>query len=130
MIFVVTNKATGAEVSRYAATQIIAGAFPLADFNHDEHPADEPDAAPVVTWRIHVGALFDRFGTHKLAILASQDPLVQAIIKDASVRQYIALTERRDELLQAIGLLNSKGFVIDPVAVLDVEPTTDEVWNG
>ena len=89
---------------------------------------DSPNQPGV--WRIYVGAFFDRFGSSKLAILSSTDPIVEALIKDASVRQYIDLTERRDELLAMVGLLHSKGFDLDPVALLDLEPTADEVWNG
>ena len=101
---------------------------------------DHIEVAPVVTepapqadpnrWRIYVGSFFDRFGSSKLAVLSDPDPVVQAVIKDASVRNYIDLIGRRDELLQVIGLLNLKGHAVDPVAVLDVEPNEDEVWRG
>lgn len=38
MIYVVTDKKTGAEVSRYAAMAIYDGGFPLSDFEHTELP--------------------------------------------------------------------------------------------
>ena len=103
------------------------------EFETHDHVAvpittDSPNQPGV--WRIYIGAFFDRFGSSKLAILSSTDPIVKAMIMDASVRKYIALTERRDELLAMIGLLQSKGFDLDPVALLDIEPTADEVWNG
>ena len=47
-----------------------------------------------------------------------------------SVRNYVDLLGRRDELLQVIGLLDAKGHAVDAVAVLDVEPNEDEVWRG
>ena len=131
--FKVFRKSDGEEVIRYSAlmAQEVNG-FDLIDYDHVEYLPDEPAQSPTnpALWKIHIGSFFDRFGAFKLAILSSQDPLIQAVIKDASVRQYIDLLGRRDELLQVIGLLNSKGFAVDPVAVLDLEPTADEVWNG
>lgn len=81
------------------------------------------------SWRIYVGAFFDRFDGEKLAILSSSDLVVQAIIKDASVRHFIDLRARRAELEQALNLLVSKGFAINPSAILDTEPTADEIWS-
>ena len=131
--FKVFRKSDGEEVIRYSAAmaQEVNG-FDLIDYDHVEYFPDEPEQTPTnpALWKIHVGSFFDRFGAHKLAIMSSQDPLIQAVIKDASVRQCIDLLGRRDELLQVIGLLNSKGFAVDPVAVLDLEPTAGEVWNA
>lgn len=132
--YIVTRKTDGAEIYRYNAdTPIEWSGMEFASHDHIE-------AAPVVTepatqvdparWRIYVGSFFDRFGAAKLAILSDPDPVVQAVIKDASVRNYIDLLGRRDELLQVIGLLNMKGHAVDATAVLDVEPTDDEVWRG
>ena len=73
---------------------------------------------------ICVGGFFDRFGAYKIPILASTDPVVQAIVKDASVRQYITLT--RPDLEQALDILIAKGFAIDKAAVLSLEITEDE----
>ncbi len=131
--YIVTRKADGEEVLRYSAAvaQEVNG-FDMIDYDHTEYA---PEALPVPTadpsrWRIYVGSFFDRFGAAKLGILSDADPVVQAVIKDASVRNYIDLIGRRDELLQVIGLLNLKGHTVDAVAVLDVEPNEDEVWRG
>lgn len=130
MTYIVKKIATGEEVYRYKSPVPIEW-IGMEFTTHEHLPLVE---APVkiegAKWRIHVGAFFDRFAEHKVAILADPDPLVQAVIKDASVRQYIALSERRDDLLQALLLLNAKGHALDPVAVLDTEPTADEVWHG
>lgn len=131
--FKVLRKSDGEEVLRYSAVHAQAvNGFDLVEYDHVEYSPDTPEPVPVnpANWKIHVGSFFDRFGDHKLAILSSQDPLIQAVIKDASVRKCIDLLGRRDELIQVIGLLNSKGFAVDPAAVLDVVPTADEVWNG
>lgn len=130
--YIVTRKTDGAEVLRYsAATAQPVNGFDLVDYDHTEWTPDEVQAPIDPTrWRIYVGSFFDRFGAAKLAILSDPDPVVQAVIKDASVRNYIDLLGRRDELLQVIGLLNLKGHAVDATAVLDVEPNNDEVWRG
>ena len=83
-------------------------------------------------WRIDVGSFFDRFGDAKLAILSSENTIVKAMITDASVRKYIALIERKDELAQMLGLLQSlvPGISLDVAAILETEPTDAERWNG
>ncbi|MFM7008238.1 MAG: hypothetical protein ACKO0Z_02700 [Betaproteobacteria bacterium] len=132
--YIVTRKTDGAEIYRYNADAPIEwSGMEFTGYDHIE-------AAPVVSeptqqvdptrWKIYVGSFFDRFGAAKLAILSDPDPVVQAVIKDASVRNYIDLLGRRDELLQVIGLLNLKGHAVDATAVLDLEPTDDEVWRG
>lgn len=130
--YIVTRKTDGAEVLRYsAATAQPVNGFDLVDYDHTEWTPDEVQTPIDPTrWRIYVGSFFDRFGASKLAILSDPDPVVQAVIKDASVRNYIDLLGRRDELLQVIGLLNLKGHAVDATAVLDLEPTEDEVWRG
>ena len=134
--FVVFNKSTGGEITRYAAQQPVEQiddlAVPFADYDHTPLPDDAEPVQPLdpAQWRIWVGSFFDRFGAAKIGILSDTDPVVQAIVKDASVRRYIDLIERRDELTQAIGLLQAKGHAVDPVAILDVEPVADEVWHG
>jgi len=133
--FVVTRKSDGQEVTRYAAMQPVEQlndlVVPFADFDHVEFVEGvQPQPINPANWRIWVGSFFDRFGAHKIAILADPDPVVQAIVKDATVRRYIDLIERRGELGQAIALLQSKGHAVDATAILDLEPTASEVWNG
>ena len=134
-LFVVTEKASGSEVTRYvaiAATESVGYSF--ADFDHAETP-DAPEQPVVVDpalWRIDVGSFFDRFGDAKLAILASENTIVKAMITDASVRKYISLIERKDELTQMLGLLQSlvPGIGLDVTAILETEPAEAERWNG
>ena len=132
--YIVTAKATGAEVYRYDSAEPVEwGGMGFDTHDHTAHtePAPAPEApGNPADWYINVGPFYDRFGAFKLPILASTDPLVQAIIKDTSVRKYIDLKGRRTELAQAIGLLQSKGFGISTAAVLDVKPTEGEVFNG
>ena len=132
--YIVTRKSDGAEIYRYNADAPIEwSGMAFAEHDHVEAApvvAENPPAVDPTRWRIYVGSFFDRFGAAKLAILSDPDPVVQAVIKDASVRSYIDLLGRRDELLQVIGLLNSKGHAVDATAVLDVEPNNEEVWRG
>lgn len=133
--YIVTRKSDGVEITRYAAMQPVEQlddlAVPFAQFDHTEHDEDEPVATfNPEDWRIYVGSFFDRFGSWKLPILASADSLVQAVVKDCTVRKYIDLKDRRTELLQAIGLLQSKGFAVDAAAALDAQPTAEEVFHG
>ena len=133
--YIVTRKSDGSEVYRYDAdTPIEWDGMAFADHHHTEaQPADlsaAPEAFRPEDWFINIGPFFDRFGAYKLPILASTDPLVQAVIKDATVRKYIDLKGRRAELVQAIGLLQGKGFPLNAAAVLDVQPSSEEVYRG
>lgn len=126
----VTNRLTGEVVYAYTADEPVE--WPGMEFATHNHLLQLPAVEPETTdadWRIYVGAFFDRFGDQKIGILASEDVVVQALIKDASVRQYIGLRERRDELAQMIGVLVAKGFTLDAAAILDTEPTEAELWQ-
>ena len=133
-LFVVTEKASGSEVTRYAANAITEAFdgknYPLTEFDHAEYIEDAVAETPVdpVLWRIDVGSFFDRFGDAKLAILASENTIVKAMITDASVRKYISLIERKDELTQMLGLLQSlvPGICLDVTAILETTPTDEE----
>lgn len=123
----VTKRLTGEVVYAYTADEPVE--WPGMEFSTHNHLSQVPEAEPETTdadWRIYVGAFFDRFGSEKISILSSEDAVVQALIKDASVRQYIGLRERRDELAQMIGVLVAKGFTLDVAAILDTEPTDAE----
>lgn len=84
-------------------------------------PIPEPEPAPR---HISVGAFFDRFGALKWAILADTTPTVQAVIKDASVRQYIDLDN--PELAGGIVLLQQAGHEVDAEVVIDAPIQPDE----
>ena len=82
-----------------------------------------PDTVPEPR-HIAVGSFFDRFGAEKYNILASTDPVVQALIKDVSVRKFIDLD--RPDLLQGLQLVQSKGFAIDPQAIVSAPVQPEE----
>ena len=138
MSFKATHKTTG-EVVEYD-TPLPQPEHLTADWRLEEisfavaAPDVEPEPTPVdpALWRIDVGSFFDRFGEAKLAILSSENPIVKAMITDASVRKYISLIERKDELAQMLGLLQTlvPGISLDAAAILETEPTEAERWNG
>lgn len=66
---------------------------------------------------VTVGAFFDRFGRLKWEILADASPQVQAVIRDASVRNYIDLDAA--DLPAGLALLQAAGHAIDPDAIID-----------
>lgn len=68
---------------------------------------------------ITVGAFFDRFGAAKWEILSSTDPLVQALVRDVSVRTFIDLD--RPDLLTGLQMIQSSGFDIDTQAIVSAE---------
>lgn len=76
-------------------------------------PAPAADTAPRL---LAVGAFFDRFGAHKWPILADTNPVVQALIKDCSVRTHIDLDD--PQLPAGLGLLVEAGHAIDVQAIL------------
>jgi hypothetical protein len=134
-VYIVTPKTGGEPVYRYHADAPVDWpAYPLADFDHVEAPP--PPAPPPPPpykpedWHIGVGPFWDRFGAYKIGILASADPVVQAIIKDSSVRKYLDLKGRRADLEGALNVLIAKGFPLDKAAILDVQPGPLEVHRG
>jgi len=66
---------------------------------------------------ITVGAFYDRFGAEKYAILASTDPMINAVIKDASVRSYIDLDS--PDLPAGLAVIQAGDYAIDAAAILD-----------
>lgn len=136
--FKATHKTTG-EVVEYESTlpqpEHLTDDWRLEEISFAVAAPDvEPEPTPVdpALWRIDVGSFFDRFGDAKLAILSSENAIVKAMITDASVRKYIALSERKDELAQMLALLQSlvPGISLDVAAILETEPTDAERWNG
>ena len=133
-IYKVIRKADGATVYEYQSDATVEWYdYPFADFYHveQEPPVVEPEPVDPAKWRIYVGAFFDRFGAAKIPVLASDNAIVHAMIKDASVRKYIGLYERRDELLQMIGMINTlvAGVSLNASAIVDTEPTVEELWH-
>lgn len=82
----------------------------------DDVPHPEPTPQPR---HISVGAFYDRFGAFKYPILADTNPVVKALIQDASVRKYIDLD--RADLPAGLQLLVDAGHAIDPAAIIEAE---------
>ena len=84
---------------------------------------DVPQQA--VTRHISVGAFFDRFGPLKWAILADQAPMVQAVVRDASVRKYIDLAN--PDLPAGLQTLVAAGHPIDPASIINAAIQPEEL---
>lgn len=65
------------------------------------------DQSVDISWFIDVGPFFDRFGASKIAVLASADPMVKALVSDVQSRKWIDL--KRADLPQAIDLIIAAG---------------------
>lgn len=73
---------------------------------------------------IDVGPFLDRFGNYKMALLASANPVVQAIIKDVTTRKWIDLS--RDDVLQGINYLLSQSLITEEIKTAALAtPVTD-----
>lgn len=86
-------------------------------------------AGPEYRW-IEVGSFYDRFGAAKVPALASADPTVQALVRDAQVRKYIDLA--RPDVQQFIAYLGAVVPEVTPeiqAAVLDPRTTDDERYH-
>ena len=132
-IFAVIRKSDQTEIHRYAEVAPVEWqGMEFATHDHVEVPP-EPTTTPTIIakdWYINIGPFYDRFGSYKIPVLASVDPVIQAIIKDSSVRKYLDLKGRRSELLQAIQIIQSKGFALNETAILDIQPNEQEVYRG
>lgn len=82
-VYIVTRKADGAEVTRYAAAAITEGAHPLADFDHVELVEGAVLALPAVT-RLTKLQFIDRLGddAHKAVLqMAKVNVDVEAFVQ-------------------------------------------------
>lgn len=93
-------------------------AYPLGNFREVVQPA------PVEPRYVSVGAFFDRFGAHKWPILADANVIVQALIKDCSVRKFVDLDD--PQLDGGLAMLVDAGHAIDPVTILSAPVQASE----
>lgn len=79
--------------------------------------APEPELpASTAPRHISVGAFYDRFGAAKWGILADESAVVRAVVRDASIRQYIDLDN--SQLSAGLAKLVDAGHQIDPAAII------------
>jgi len=57
------------------------------------------------TWLIDIGPFYDRFGTSKIAVLTSTDPILKAILQDLSIRKWVDL--KRVDVAEALAYTGS-----------------------
>lgn len=100
------------EASEEIAEQMYPGHWRLAA---EQWPG--PNTPQTESRLISVGAFFDRFGLQKWDILADQSPIVQAVVKDASVRRYIDLGN--SHLPSGLQKLQQAGHQLDVTSILN-----------
>lgn len=104
-----------------ASSEFMVVQYPEGNYREVDEP--EPVQTPELR-HISVGAFYDRFGAAKYAILADTNPMVQALIKDVSVRQYIDLD--RADLPVGLQMLVDAGHAIDVDAVVSAPIQPEE----
>ena len=142
-IYIVINKETNAEVSRYSAMGVVEGSWPLSAHDHIEY-VEPVVVAPVPEKRITRLALRSRFtSAEKVALeIASLDnpaatmqerggaAALRAYMADVASATFIDLnrpdTRAGIQQLEVFGLLAPGRALV----ILDTEPTADEVFNG
>ena len=93
-------------------------------------PVPVPDPVPVIDpceWLIDIGPFFDRFGTAKIAVLTSADPVVKAILADVQIRKWIDL--KRQDVLESLAYIGSKVAAVTPalqVSIINTPVTLEE----
>jgi hypothetical protein len=100
-----------------ADAEFMASNYP--DGNYREAVLPEPPSPPEIR-HITVGAFFDRFGNQKWPILADTNASVQALIKDASVRNWINLDD--PQVRTGLEMVVAAGHNIDVDAII-TDPT-------
>lgn len=100
-VYVVTRKADGVEVHRYAAAAVVEGGYPLASFDHGELPDGPPPEAalPASAWWLYPGPFKDRLGMDALALAASSHPACLAAREMLAGRLYVDLKNPRTSML-------------------------------
>jgi hypothetical protein len=112
VIYVVTNKLTGAEVTRYAASAPVEGAFPFADFTHAEFPDDTEPVIAQPLGQISKLAYMDRFADAELEGIygaAKVSLAVEVWLEKFKLAEFIDLSDPRTlaglQALEANGLI-------------------------
>lgn len=103
------------DVSIGDSWSVSTGFTPQENFN-------QPPSLPTRR-QLSIGAFFDRFGQHKYPILADTNPMVQALIKDASVRTFINLDD--PNLIIGLNMIVDAGYDINVGSIIN-EPITQQ----
>lgn len=82
-------------------------------------PDVEEVIIPPVERYISVGAFYDRFGSAKWGILSSDEPLIQAFVRDCQVRRFINLDA--PDVAEGVNYIHTSavGKDIDPDAIIN-----------
>lgn len=120
MIYVVTNKATGAEVTRYAASAPVEGTFSFAEFTHVEFLDDAEPVMAQPLGQISKLAYMERFTDAELTAIygaAKVSLAVEVWMEKFKLAEFIDLSDPRT--LAGLQSLESNGL-IGPGRALEV----------
>lgn len=112
MIYVVTNKLTGAEVTRYAAVAPVAGDFPFAVFEHAECLDDAPPVVAAPLGQISQLDYMERFTDAELESIYGAEASSLAVrvwLKKFEAADFIDLADPRT--LSGLQALESNGLI-------------------
>jgi hypothetical protein len=145
--YIVTNKATGAEVTRYCSSQITEqinqADYPLADFDHAEYNEEVPAvaAAPMKITKLAFRNRFTQAEKVAIEIAALDDPAapmqqralaaaLRANQADIQAAQYVDLN--REDTRTGVQTLESVGLIATGRAeeIIDTAPSAQEVYRG
>ena len=90
MIYEILDNAGNVENTIVADEQFMLDNYPDGSYRLVPDTSFQEPSQPW-EWFIDIGPFFDRFGAAKMAVLASSDAGVQAIIKDTQVRKWLDL---------------------------------------
>jgi len=77
-----------------------------AEFMSETFPNDYTVMEDAVwTWLIDIGPFYDRFGSTKIAVLTSTDPILRAILQDLNIRKWVDL--KRVDVAEALAYTGS-----------------------
>jgi hypothetical protein len=127
--YIITNKTTHEIAYRFQADILIEfSEFPFSQFDYTIETVEPPYIPELhpTDHLIDIGPFFDRFGSAKVAILTSTDPVVKAIIQDVAIRKWVDLT--RPDVISSINYIASKVPSVTATIISDVlrTPVTEE----
>lgn len=114
----VINKTTRLEIYEYKSdTPLEWELYPFSSYDHvlEINTPIAPASTAIVSptsYLIDIGPFFDRFGSTKMTVLTSQDPVIKAILQDVMIRKWIDL--KRADVATALNTISSIIPIVTP----------------
>jgi hypothetical protein len=104
----------------------IGWAYSGGVFTAPPAPPEPPEVQSAYAWYLDVGSYYDRFGTSKLAMLSSADPIIKAAVLDTNPRNYIDL--QRPEVAGVLAY--AAGIPVPGLGTIAAPIITTELMNS